>query len=91
MPRLRLGLRVEQRGSVRKHIAALQQRLERAATDMQVGCQRLHECLGVVAHTHSPRLQQRLSHAPNCSTVCNLSVGFLWGYGVGGAACLGGV
>ena len=33
--RLRLGLRVEQRGSVRKHVAALQQRLERAAADMQ--------------------------------------------------------
>ena len=33
--RLRLGLRIEQRGSVRKHVAALQQRLERAAADMQ--------------------------------------------------------
>jgi hypothetical protein len=26
---------VEQRGSVRKHVAAMQQRLERAAADMQ--------------------------------------------------------
>ncbi|KAK9834256.1 hypothetical protein WJX81_000497 [Elliptochloris bilobata] len=33
--RLRLGLRVEQRGSVRKHVTALQQRLDRAAADMQ--------------------------------------------------------
>lgn len=36
-PNMRLGLHVEQRGGLKKHVRALKQRLDRASADLQVG------------------------------------------------------
>ena len=36
-PSMRLGLHVEQRGSLKKHVRGLKQRLDRASLDLQVG------------------------------------------------------
>ena len=87
---LRLGLRVEHRGNIRKLVRTLQQRLERASHDMQVPC---HPplatwCCALVASQlqagHCTSTMLCISLAVSCSTylcpqhICITSIRMLW-------------